>query len=327
MRRSTVLLAGVAALVLAGALLVRPLTRCDLDARPRPAATFEDAERRVAALEALDGPAISAACGTLTLSHGHPTPRVIVLLHGLTNCPAQFDSLGRLLFAHGANVLIPRLPRHGFADRLTEEPAQIDARELRDFTDRVIDAASGLGDEVVLVGLSVGGTMAAWGGQNRSEVDRVVIIAPLLAPPGLPAPVARAVTRLLRVLPNRFMWWDAKQKADLAGPSHVYPRFATRAAAASLGLGGAVMSQARGSVPACRSAAVVMLEHDPAVGNGATVGLIAAWRARGLEVRVHEFPDSLGIVHDMVDPDQVGARTELSYPTLMALIEASAAGR
>jgi hypothetical protein len=70
-----------------------------------------------------------------------------------------------------------------------------------------------------------------------------------------------------------------------------------------------------------------MLEHDPAVGNGATVGLIGEWRARGREVRVHEFPDSLGLAHDMVDPDLVGARIDLSYPTLMALIEGSVAGR
>ena len=99
--------------------------------------------QRVRALIDADGPEIAPGCGTIFLSHGRPTDHVIVFLHGLTNCPAQFDSLGRLCFERGATVIIPRLPRHGMADRMTDELSRSDANELREITDRVIDAAQG----------------------------------------------------------------------------------------------------------------------------------------------------------------------------------------
>ncbi|MEO6463166.1 MAG: alpha/beta fold hydrolase [Candidatus Eisenbacteria bacterium] len=311
----------VALVALGGVLLARPLLPGDLGASPRPAPAYEGAVGRVVELAATDDATIAPECRTLFLSHGRATGRVVVLLHGLTNCPAQFDSLARLLFDGGANVLVPRLPRHGLADRMTGELSRTDARELRDFTDRVIDAAEGLGNEVVVVGLSVGGTMAAWAGQNRPGVDRAILIAPLLAPPGLSPPLARAATRLAVTLPNHFVWWDKERRQDLPGPRHVYPRFATRAAAASLVLGAAVLDQASRAAPGCRSAALVTIEHDPAVGNAAIAALGRSWHERGgRAVTAVEFPESLRLNHDVVDPDQVGARTDLTYPVLLDLI-------
>ena len=214
-------------------LLLRPLDTNGFASHPRPAADYDEALRLVDALRAADGPEISPECRTELLAHGARTSRVVLLLHGLTNCPAQFDSLGRLAFARGANVLIPRLPHHGRADRMTEDLARTDARELCDFTDRVLDAACGLGDSVTVVGLSVGGTLAAWAAVERREVDRAVLIAPLLG-------VARArgawrapSVRLMHWLPNVFVWWDAQRREHLGGPRHVYPRFSTRAVAAT----------------------------------------------------------------------------------------------
>ncbi len=321
-KRLGLVLLVVALIALGAVFLARPLAPRDLGAHPRPASTYEAAVGRVVELVAADDASIAAECRTLFLSHGRAARRVVVLLHGLTNCPAQFDSLARLVFDGGANVLVPRLPRHGLADRMSGELSRTDARELRDFTDRVVDAAGGLGGEVIVVGLSVGGTMAAWAGQNRTEVDRVIVIAPLLAPPRLSPPLSRAATRLAVALPNWFVWWDAKRKQDLPGPRHVYPRFATRAAAASLVLGAAVLDQATRAAPHCRSAAFVTIEHDPAVGNAAAAALVRSWRERGgREVRAFEFPESLRLNHDVIDPDQVGARTDLTYPVLLDLID------
>ena len=61
---------------------------------------------------------IRPECVSGLLEHGHPTERVFVLMHGLSNCPAQFSKLGRLLFERGHNVLIPRTPYHGEKNRL-----------------------------------------------------------------------------------------------------------------------------------------------------------------------------------------------------------------
>jgi alpha-beta hydrolase superfamily lysophospholipase len=319
------LLVVLAVLIAAAAVvLMRPLEPAGLAARPDPARDYEEAVARVHALEAEDGSDVDHAsgCGTLFLTHGHRTERVVVFFHGLTNCPAQFDSMARLVHGLGANVLVPRLPRHGLADRMTDELARIDAGELRACTDRAVDVARGLGTHVTVVGLSVGGTMAAWAAQHRSDVDQAVLIAPLLEPPGgWPEPLERAATRLAATLPNTFVWWDRERHENLRGPRHVYPRFSTRAAAASLLLGADVRAEAEAKrrPPGCRNAAFVTVEGDRAVGSRAIHALAAAWRARGARVESYEFPATVARNHDVIDPEQVGANPGATYPPILRL--------
>ena len=307
--------------------LFRPLEPAGLASTPDPARDYAASVTRVHALQAAEaagraGGAVAPGCGTFLLDHGRRTDRVVVFFHGMTNCPAQFDSLARVIHARGANVLVPRLPRHGLADRMTESLAASDARELRGCADEAVDLARGLGGHVTVVGLSVGGTMAAWSAQRRKDVDHAVIIAPLLAPPfGWTEPLDRAATRLAAALPNAFVWWDEKSREKLAGPDHVYPRFATRAAAASLMLGADVRARAEvhDEKPGCRSAAFVTIEGDHAVGNAAIVALAAAWRDRGVRVESYEFPAHLGLNHDVIDPAQVGANPAVTYPEILRL--------
>jgi carboxylesterase len=317
-----ILWASLAVVLLGAALLMRPLTTPpELRSKPRPAKSYEHAVALVRELSNADTSAISTECRTLFMNHGGRTPRVVVMLHGLTNCPAQFEVLGRLCFERGDNVLIPRLPRHGLADRMTDELARTDAEELREFTDRALDPALGLGDHVTVVGLSIGGTLAAWAGQNRSDVDRAVLIAPVLDIARVPDPLDRLVIRLFRVLPNFHVWWDWRRGEKLLGPKHVYPRFATRAVAATLVIGAAVLEQARRLAPACRSAAIVTVGGDRAVGRHAPAVLARVWRARACEVTEYEFPSSLHLNHDVVDPEQVGANPSVTYPVLLRLID------
>jgi carboxylesterase len=307
--------------VLAAVLLLRPLSPAGFASHPHPAPDYQAALRLVAALRDEDTPAISPECGTGLMTHGARTSRVVVLLHGLTNCPAQFDSLGRLCFERGANVLIPRLPRHGRAQRMTDALAGMDARELCAFTDRVLDAAHGLGDSVTVAGLSIGGVLAAWAGQERHDVDRAVVIAPMLGWARAPRPLAPALTRLMCALPNAFIWWDSQRREQLLGPRHVYPRFATRAVGATLLLGGAVLADARRAAPACRSVVMVTVGGDIAADNRITAALVDSWRARGArEVVSYEFPGRLHLNHDVVDPEQAGGNPAVTYPVLMRLI-------
>ena len=72
----------------------------------------------------------------------------------------QFASFAALLYRKGDNVYVPRLPHH--AERADEAAAlaRITAEELRDAADAAVDLAGGLGDSVIVVGLSAGGTMA-----------------------------------------------------------------------------------------------------------------------------------------------------------------------
>ncbi|MBI1797605.1 MAG: alpha/beta fold hydrolase [Candidatus Eisenbacteria bacterium] len=297
-----------------------PLSRSGLTADPRPVADYAEALRRIDGLRAEDGAAIAPECRTRLFTHGARAARVVVMFHGLTNCPAQFDSLGRIAFARGANVLIPRLPRHGWADRMTDQLARSDAGELRTFADRAIDLAHGLGDSVTVVGLSVGGTLAAWAAEQRPDVDRAVLIAPMLGVARAPGAWTPIVSRLAGALPNLFVWWDDARRRALLGPKHVYPRFATRVVAATLRLGWMVVEDAARRPPACRTIAVVTVGGDPAVDNGLCDRAIDGWRRSGRAVETYRFPARLDLSHDIVDPEQVKGNPALTYPVLVRLI-------
>jgi len=318
MRRS--LGAAFVLLILALVWLGRPLPHRGLASDPHPIVTYDQALRLVDSLQAAETPAIARECRTELKTHGGRTAHVVVLFHGLTNCPAQFDSLGRIAFARGANVFIPRLPRHGFADRMSEELAHSDAVELRRFTDRVIDAAQGLGDTVTVAGLSVGGALAVWAAQERSDVDRAVLIAPMIGDAMARGGWTPVVARLTRALPNQFIWWDAKVKQDLPGPRHVYPRFSTRSVAATLNLSWIALEHALRSAPGCRSLVMVTVGGDEAVDNGLCDEIVRAWRAHGADVVAYQFPDSLKLNHDIIDPEQVGGNPSITYPVLSEFI-------
>ena len=72
-------------------------------AASRPATSYEEALVRVANLPADghegDTAVLNAACPTQLRTHGQPTERVIVFLHGYTTCPAQWNLLADELFA------------------------------------------------------------------------------------------------------------------------------------------------------------------------------------------------------------------------------------
>jgi esterase/lipase len=313
-------LLAIALLLVAAVLLLRSVGAGRFPSHPAPAADYGEALRRVAAAEARDGADISPECRTRLMTHGVRAARAVVLLHGLTNCPEQFRALGERLYERGANVYIPRLPEHGLADRMTPVHARLDARAMCLTTDQAVDVARGLGDSVVVVGLCIGGTMAAWAAQERADVARAVVIAPLQGLARARGPFTTPAMNLMLTLPNGFLWWDGKLKQDLPGPKHVYPRFSTRSVAQTLLLAAAVEADARRARPAARSIVVVTVGSDVAVDNGAVARLVRHWRARGAVVQAYEFPARLGLNHDIIDPEQVGGNPALVYPVLLDLI-------
>ena len=147
---------------------------------PDPAPDYAEAVSRFEGLQKTEGPELNPVCRSILLTHGFRTERAVVFFHGYTNCPEQFRKLGQIFYDTGDNVLIPRLPRHGVADRKVENLSPIRAEELRDCADVSVDIACGLGKKVYVAGLSAGGTLSAWIAQNRPEVTRTVLIAPAL---------------------------------------------------------------------------------------------------------------------------------------------------
>jgi esterase/lipase len=270
---------------------------------------------------ARDSQEVSPECRSILLEHGHRTGRVILFFHGITNCPMQFMALGQQLHDAGANVYIPRLPHHGLANRMTDDLGRMTADELALFADRELDFATALGDTVVVSGLSLGAVLTAYLAQERGEVSLAVPIAPLLGPAMAPAWAARPLMRAALVLPNGFVWWNAKQKENLEGPKRVYPRFATRAMAETMRLGAIVEDLAAHHAPAARRIVMVTIGKDPAVSNAAIASLVRAWRSHAPDrVRAFEFPDSMHLGHDVIDPDQPYQQVGVVYPILEKIL-------
>jgi pimeloyl-ACP methyl ester carboxylesterase len=281
---------------------------------------YAGAMRIITGLKDLDGPNVNPACHTRIYSHGRPTERALVLLHGFTNCPQQFDVLGRSFHDRGWNVLIPRYPRHGYTDRLSTSIAELRADQLIALANQSANAGAELGEHLTVAGLSLGGVLAGHLAQTNERVQRAVLIAPMFGLKGIPGPAYRVLARLAQVLPNRFVWWDSKLK-DQRGPAHGYPRFSTRAYAALFQTGSGVLARARSAPPKARSLAVVTNAAEPRLDNRFTYQLIEAWRRSGAKVSTYEFPASAHLPHDLIDPANEEQNTDLAYPVLTRFIE------
>jgi dienelactone hydrolase len=274
-----------------------------------------DLQRREAA-----DPRVNPACYSISFEHGHATPRAIVFLHGITSSPFQFRQLGELFFSRGYNVLIPRMPRHAYLNRLTDDPAHLTRSELRAYAAAAVDAGRGLAEHLTVAGLSVGGVLAAWCAQTRLDVDLAVLIAPAFAPYAVPLRLVPILARLARTVPNLMLWWDPIRRQKV-GPPCSYPRFSTRAMAESFLVGLDVYRAARDHPPVARSILTVANPLEMSVNNEATRAVVRRWRAHTANVRDFTFGRQVGRLHDIIGPYQEHARTDYVYPILFDLID------
>ena len=280
---------------------------------------YQTAMQIATEITALDGPNVNPACHTRVYTHGRRTRRSLVLFHGFTNCPQQFDAIGTEFFERGWNVFIPRYPRHGYTDRLTTSIAELRAEQLIALANRSVDVGAGLGETLTVAGLSLGGILTGHVAERRDGIERAVMIAPMFGLRPIPGPALTALTRLAYLLPNFYMWWNRDLKAKL-GPSHGYPRFATHAYAALFEAGMQVRKQARRAAPKARHIAVITNAAEPRLDNRFTYKLVDAWRRHGADVTLFEFPASDQLPHDLIDPSNANQNTALAYPVVTRAI-------
>src|SRR5205823_4063697 len=138
---------------------------------------------------------------------------------------------GRGFFDRGWNVMIPRYPRHGYVDRLNTSIAELRSDHLLAVANRAAEACSGLGDRLTVAGLSLGAILTGLLAHTRPDVDRAVLIAPMLGMRPIPGPALTALSAAAKRLPNLYIWWNRELKDGL-GPPYGYPRFSTHAYAA-----------------------------------------------------------------------------------------------
>jgi alpha-beta hydrolase superfamily lysophospholipase len=271
-------------------------------------------------LKDLDGPNVNPQCHTRLYTHGLRTDNALVLLHGFTNCPQQFDALGHQFYERGWNVFIPRYPRHGYTDRLNTTIAELRSDHLLAVANRAAEAGAALGERLTVAGLSLGGILTGVVAQNRDDVSRAVLIAPMLGLRPIPGPALNALSRVAKRIPNFYVWWDRRQK-DRIGPPYGYPRFSTHAYAALFETGRLLVAAARKSAPRSRDIAVVTNAAEPRLDNRFTYRLVESWRAHGANVETYEFPASDRLPHDLIDPGNPFQNNKLVYPTVTRLIE------
>ncbi|HET9095558.1 MAG TPA: alpha/beta fold hydrolase [Candidatus Baltobacteraceae bacterium] len=274
---------------------------------------------RVRAFQAYDDDRILPQARTSLLDHGARTPLAVLLLHGFTNHPGQYRDFAPLVHARGANVFVPRMPEQGDRNRLTRRMSRLTAQTLLARASEALDIACGLGERVCVAGISSSGLLCAYFGQYRADVSRAIAIAPVFSMLQLPYAMSYALTHAMLVLPDMYLWWDPRVKENQR-PATAYPWFSTHALAQTMRIGQNVYAQARRSAPASRSIVLMTNPHDPAVNNAVTHRVALAWdKHRSGTVLEFEFTD-LPRNHDIIEPDNPHARTDIVYPRLLEFI-------
>ena len=287
----------------------------DLGARPDPTASYDEASDRIAdIIKAEAGELLAPEGHSIALLSGERAERVVILFHGYTTVPRQFLVLAEAYRAAGFNVWTPRMPFHGYVDRLTRDLSRLTAPMLRDHADRAVDIAAGLGDQVTVVGLSGGGALATWCAVERDEVTETFAISPLMQPLGVPVWATRALVGVLPYTPDVYAWWSPRLKADL--PGYGYPRFSYKGIGALLELVYWTERVAQHR-PYPVEAPYTLLKND---GDNRLDGEFNARLVERLvpadRLTIKTIPASEGLLHDIVTPETFGenhARIELVY--------------
>ena len=287
----------------------------DLGSRPDPAVSYREASRRIAAVVATEaGEPLSPEGPSIALLTGDRTERAVVLFHGYTTVPRQFLVLAKAYRAAGCNVWVPRMPYHGYADRLTRSLSRLTGPVFRTYADRAVDIGVGLGDQVTVAGLSGGGALATWCAVERPEVTDTCAISPLMQPRGVPEWATRALVAALPHTPDLYAWWYPRLKDQM--PGYGYPRFSYKGIGALLELVyWAERVAARRPHPVTGRFTLVKNDGDDRLDSEFDARVVKRLVPPD-RLTIHTIPASEGLIHDIVTPDEFGenhARIRLAY--------------
>jgi carboxylesterase len=117
--------------------------------------------------------------GAEPISHHGEGAVGVLVLHGFTGNPSSLRSQSEALIDAGYHVESPRLPGHGTT---VEEMLQTD---WSDWTGEVAAAYERLvarAEHIVVIGLSMGGTLTLWAALEYSDVRGIVCVNPATMP-------------------------------------------------------------------------------------------------------------------------------------------------
>jgi len=154
----------------------------------------------------------------------------VIVIHGFTGNPVGVRPLAEALAERGYAVALPRLPGHGSHWR---DMASTRYADWRGEVERVLDKLAARCQRVLLVGLSLGGTIAldvASSRRNGPVAGVVAINATVLDRPGALARLAPLLAPLLPVVPAAMAGLVKNDIAKPGGDEKAYGWVPTRAA-------------------------------------------------------------------------------------------------
>lgn len=105
------------------------------------------------------------------------TPYSIVYIHGFGASPMEGDPVHRFLAEHfGANLFVTRLPEHGI--RRENGMEYLTAQSLADAVGEAYKIGKVLGDEVIIIGTSMGGALSTLLASQQPDIKALVLYSP-----------------------------------------------------------------------------------------------------------------------------------------------------
>jgi carboxylesterase len=144
----------------------------------------------------------------------------VLCLHGFTGSPHTMKPVSDAIAAAGFDVSVPCLPGHGTVveDMLDTTWADWSATAEAAYAD--VRAAH---ERVVLVGLSMGGTLTAWLASRHDDVDAAAFINPMVLPVD---PVMQDMVREMVATGEVFAPQVGTGRSDIADPDAVENAYA-----------------------------------------------------------------------------------------------------
>src|SRR5579884_4178943 len=150
-------------------------------------------------------------------------PHGALVLHGFTGTPQSMRSLAEALAAAGFAVELPLLPGHGTS---VEDMAGTGWADWSAAAEAAYEKLAAGCDRVVVVGLSMGGTLTAWLASRHPEIAGIAVVNPLIDP------IAKEVRQVLEIMLAQGVLEVPAIGSDIARPgSHELSYGATPVAA------------------------------------------------------------------------------------------------
>ncbi|UBF24976.1 alpha/beta fold hydrolase [Kovacikia minuta CCNUW1] len=242
-------------------------------------------------------PLLNQSCRSRFFFQPKPTKRVCLFFHGFTAGPYQFVPMAEAFFRAGYNVLIPLLPGHGQAgnwNRNNPPPLPTDPKIYQQFGLQWLELAQTLGEEVIIGGLSAGGTLTAWLALERPQaIYRALLFAAYLSSS------SKVVDLFVRSFDTYFEWQAGKTPSTQT-PLAVggYSGFSVAGLRTFLNMGQDILKRAqRQPTPPLF---IVSSESDIAVGNMDHKALFENALHRQPLTWYQRFDRTLAIPHTMM---------------------------